>query len=1045
MRRELTIFISILLFAQLALVSMVPQETGADSLGNFGTGVSEGLPTDGDYNALATGKVNADEHLDIAFGGEDYGGADTTGLYVFLGNSEGTWTEASTGLPTVDSWGGTAFGDADGDGKMELYACNDGWGSHSGAVQGLGAWEYDSDSWSQTGISSPHTTRTTNDLRLLDFTKGAGLDIALTTSTGGDGGIRVYYGSGSDPITWTDNSIGLPTSGEYAAIDVLDLNDDGLMDIASVGYGAKGLHIFTQNDGGNGWTDRSSTLPSNAKDGRMLAVAMGDLNNDDNTDIVYGKSDNGGLLVLLGNGGGSPGGTDFSWVEAEDGLPSSARSGRFAQTQFQDIDQDGDLDILSAKSNSGLRLYLGNGSEEPGDDLTFTEVTDKGLPTSGTHYGAMFFDFDDDDDLDLAGATWGSGVTVYETVFSTENNVPVADAGDGQEVLTGEEVTLDGSGSEDAEDGDNIEFQWRVDEGNPETVTLSDTTAEKPAFTAPNTPGDYAFYLKVKDTDDQWSEEDDVTVKVGNRKPVANAGENITVHTGEEVTLDGSGSSDPEDGEDILYEWSEGKDNPEEVSLSDPAGEKPAFTAPDLPGDYLFILKVKDTHDEESEPSEVTVHVLNRRPVADAGSDLTRTEDTKVILNGSRSSDPDGTIDHYNWTCTSHSVTLEDADSAEPNFTPEEPGDYVFTLGVQDDQGVWSEKEDTVNLTVVEKGENLAPTADAGPGQAVIKGEKVTLDGSGSEDPDGEIAVWQWNCTSHGSLNLNNDDTASPSFTPGEVTTYSFTLRVKDDNGSWSSEDSVDIEVEAAPEKPIANAGDDFTVTLGGEVTLDGSGSEDPDGYIVSHDWACISHELDLEYPGSLASPKFTPEEEGEYVFTLIVEDNDELLSEKDYITVTVTAPKENSAPVVEITSPAEGDNLSGLVTVSWTAADPEGDTMTFTLEYSSDSGTSFSVIRSDIASPTKLEWDWNTNSTAVPNGKSYRLRLTAKDGNATGSKTCVFETGDFTVYNAPDDGGDPPKEEEEEESGFLPGFGLALLILAFTLGALWQRPGRRS
>ena len=1024
MKKTGTLAIFFLLLTGITFIPMLWEGALADTLNDFETDVSEGLPSDGDYNAIAVGDFNDDENIDMAFGGEDYGGADTTGLYAYAGNGEGSWTSVSDGLPTQDSWGGTALGDADGDGKMELYAGNEGWGSDSGAIKGVGAWEYSGGSWSTSGISSPHPTRTVNDLKLLDFTKGPGLDIALTTSTGGDGGIRVYYGSGSDPITWTSNSVGLPTSGEYSGIDVGDLNDNDLKDIATVGYGAGGLHIYTQNDGGNGWTDRSSTLPDNAKSGRMISVAISDLNNDGDMDIIYGKSDNGGLLVLLGNGGGSPGGTDFVWVEADDALPSSAQGGRFGQIQLADIDKDGDLDLLAAKSNSGLRLYLGNGSEEPGDHVAFTEVTGKGLPTSGTFYGATYLDLDDDDDLDVAGATWGRGVEVYGTSLDSDDLKPVADAGGDQELLTGEEVELDGSGSFDPEDGGVSSFEWTPDAGNPEDVTLSDSSAERPEFTAPNTPGDYEFILRVKDSKDQWSDPDSVIVHVLNRAPVADAGDDQDAYTEDSVTLNGSRSHDPEDGENVNYEWNVSSGNPSEITLSDCYVVDPSFIAPEAHGDYVFTLRVKDSHDEWSEEDEVVVHVLNQPPLADAGVDITRTVDSHITLNGSRSEDPDGTVEHYNWSCTSHTITLDSADSPTPSFTPDEEGTYVLTLRVQDNDGNWSEREDVVNVTVVPKGENLAPSGDAGPDQTVTLGKVVVLDGSGSEDPDGVIVSWEWASTSH-TVSLENGNSSSPSFTPDTIGIYTLTLRVKDNNETWSAEDYVNITVEAAPIPPTADAGEDTEAHVGSTASLDGSGSNDPDGFITDYNWTCTSHTVTLDLSGSQASPSFTPEEEGTYVFTLAVRDNDGLWSEEALVNITaVMPPKENSAPVVEMIYPSGGESLSGDVTIRWTAYDPDGDDMLFTIEISKDSGATYTTLKEDFT-VTVREQLWETDSSSYPNGEHYRIRVTATDTNAS-AKSTTIETGDFTVYN--EGTGDAPPDDGDD-TGFLPGFGLMVLV----------------
>ncbi|MCK5772544.1 MAG: VCBS repeat-containing protein, partial [Thermoplasmata archaeon] len=555
-----TIFIALSLLIISFSVSIDMEAEGVP-INALETGYSSGLPTSGDYNAIAVGDVDGDGNTDMAFGGEDYGSANTQGLYVYKGNGAGTWTSTSTGLPTADSWGGTAFGDADGDGNVELYACNDGWGTDTGSIKGIGAWEYSSGSWSSSGISSPLTSGLTNGLYLGNFTKGTGLDIALTHSTGNAVGIKAYYGSGSSPISWTGNSAGLPTSGEYAGIDVGDLNGDGLPDIASVAYSSTGLVIYTQDSDGNGWTSRSSSLPSSVKR-TGLGVVLGDVNNDGDLDIIMGTRDN-GMRFLMGNGGGATG-TDFSWTAGS--FPSNfGSSGRFAQMDLEDIDHDGDLDLLAGKAGSGLYLFLGNGSDSPGTSFAWTQVTGLGLPTGGTYYGCQFLDVDNDDDLDISGATWGSGVKVYRTNLTwgeVNNSSPMPDAGVDQEVMLGEVVALDGTGSSDPEDapggdpaGDLLTYNWNVS-SYPSGSLIRDASLSPNQFSAapsftPDTWGTYVLTLAVKDSRDAWSnqsDEDNVTITVikPDDPPIADAGSDRSVTVGSIVVLNGSRSSDPD-------------------------------------------------------------------------------------------------------------------------------------------------------------------------------------------------------------------------------------------------------------------------------------------------------------------------------------------------------------------------------------------------------------------------------------------------------------------------------------------------------------------
>jgi hypothetical protein len=82
------------------------------------------------------------------------------------------------------------------------------------------------------------------------------------------------------------------------------------------------------------------------------------------------------------------------------------------------------------------------------------------------------------------------------TTVTTNNTVPVASAGAAQSAEPGVTVTLDGSGSRDA-DNDPLTYTW-TQTGGP-AVTLSSRTVQKPTFTAPATPATLTFSLVVRD------------------------------------------------------------------------------------------------------------------------------------------------------------------------------------------------------------------------------------------------------------------------------------------------------------------------------------------------------------------------------------------------------------------------------------------------------------------------------------------------------------------------------------------------------------------
>jgi uncharacterized membrane protein len=88
------------------------------------------------------------------------------------------------------------------------------------------------------------------------------------------------------------------------------------------------------------------------------------------------------------------------------------------------------------------------------------------------------------------------------------------------------------------------------------------------------------------------------------------------------------------------------------------------------------------------------------------------------------------------------------------------------------------------DLTVVQT-QNAAPVADAGPDQLVDAGVEVSLDGSGSSDPDGNLPLsYGWAQVGGTPVSLQDGGTVAPRFTAPDVSdTLTFTLAVTDSLG----------------------------------------------------------------------------------------------------------------------------------------------------------------------------------------------------------------------------------------------------------------------
>ncbi len=382
------------------------------------TEISTGLPTSGYYSYIVYGDFNKDNKIDIVFTGDNYNAAgnNAKGVYAYTGNGGTSWTDASTGLATYDSWAGCMVGDADADGYIEAYAANGAWGTSSN--KGLKVWEYRNRNWndSATHVTTPRPTGAPYNGFLANITGNSRLDLVLCNNVG----IKYFQNNGGNPVTWLERSGGLSTSNQFTAVDVADMNKDGLKDIIASDYSGN-EHMYIQNTTGNLWTEYSTGV---AIPGTYLGIEVGDVNNDSHMDIVYGGN-GAGLKCQLGNSGGA-GGTSFSWTAANTGLPPNRY---YYQIQICDIDLDGDLDIIAPRSytdNAGIEIYLGNGSTNPGMNLGWTKAANINLTTTGDWTGVNCPDINSDGSPDIVAVSYGNGVKAWRNNLSQDITAPGA-------------------------------------------------------------------------------------------------------------------------------------------------------------------------------------------------------------------------------------------------------------------------------------------------------------------------------------------------------------------------------------------------------------------------------------------------------------------------------------------------------------------------------------------------------------------------------------------------------------------------------------------
>ena len=105
--------------------------------------------------------------------------------------------------------------------------------------------------------------------------------------------------------------------------------------------------------------------------------------------------------------------------------------------------------------------------------------------------------------------------------------------------------------------------------------------------------------------------ESDTVSVISEIKPIANAGPDQTVDSGDMVRLDGSGSSTNPAGGSLTYQWTQ--TSGPSVTLNDPTAVNPTFNAPDvlLQRDLVFELVVTNEQGIQSEPDSVTITVVS--------------------------------------------------------------------------------------------------------------------------------------------------------------------------------------------------------------------------------------------------------------------------------------------------------------------------------------------------------------------------------------------------------------------------------------------------
>lgn len=173
---------------------------------------------------------------------------------------------------------------------------------------------------------------------------------------------------------------------------------------------------------------------------------------------------------------------------------------------------------------------------------------------------------------------------------------------------------------------------------------------------------------------------------------------------------------------------------------------------------------------------------------------------------------------------------------------------------------------------------NKAPIANAGTDQNItLPTNSVTLSGSGT-DNDGTISSYSWVKINGGIATITTLNAAIITITGLVQGTYNFSLTVTDNLGA-TGKDTVQVIVK--PVIPIANAGADTTINVGGTVTLKGSCNVS-----CTYSWTDSSGRI----IGTTTNISVAGLKVGTYTYKLTVKDSTGLTN-SDTVVVTVVDP----------------------------------------------------------------------------------------------------------------------------------------------------------
>jgi hypothetical protein len=287
----------------------------------------------------------------------------------------------------------------------------------------------------------------------------------------------------------------------------------------------------------------------------------------------------------------------------------------------------------------------------------------------------------------------------------------------------------------------------------------------------------------------------------------------------------------------------------------------------------------------------------------------------------------------------------------------------------------------------------------AGSGDVVAAtGTYLTLDASGTKDPEGDAITFSWTLASKptgSTADIAGNSGAQLTFKPDMDGTYVVNLHASDSKGA-AADKQVTIVAKTTPPAntapqvvvlanipPVSSGSNTVSTALGYTVALTSGGSKDPSGAALSYAWTLVSKPAGSTAQLSSSVGVFSqlvPDVMGDYVVQVIATNaNGVASSYQTTVSVKNQRPQAsigtNAVPTSQINGPTVRLPANTTLTLRGTGStDADGDVLTYTWTLESKPAGSSAALSSSTGATVQLTTD-------VSGSYAVRLRVTDPAG----------------------------------------------------------------